>query len=181
MLPLRAVTFDVFSLPFTEINQPSNLPNHSGLYFVISNKQLLYVGKSINLHNRWKQHEKHKEFCQFHNCKISWMRRHPEDIDEYEKELIKKLVPPLNKTFNGIAEKVRIKAKYAQFIRSVAEEREETFLDALYYLLDCQRQIIKGNQVLSPSLPTPQLPPPAQPQPNQEVQLDEDIDISDFE
>lgn len=78
-------------------------------------------------------------------------------------------------------EKVRIKAKYAQFIRSVAEEREETFLDALYYLLDCQRQIIKGNQVLPPSLPTPQLPPPAQPLPNQEVQLDEDIDISDFE
>lgn len=77
-------------------------------------------------------------------------------------------------------EKVRIKAKYAQYIRAIAEQREETFLDALYYVIDFHRQAMKGNQVI-PSLPTPQLPLPAKPQVKQMVELDEDIDISDFE
>ncbi|MGB6300807.1 MAG: hypothetical protein WBF90_32170 [Rivularia sp. (in: cyanobacteria)] len=78
-------------------------------------------------------------------------------------------------------EKVRIKAKYAQYIRAIAEQREETFLDALYYVIDFHRQTIKGNQVLPPPLSSPQLPPPAQPQPREIVESDEDIDISDFE
>ena len=80
-------------------------------------------------------------------------------------------------------EKVRIKQKYAEYIRIIADERGDTFLDALYYMLDSFWQTRRGLQVIQP--PKPVIEPSTKPtttpkEVTKPVEVD-DIDVSDFE
>ena len=76
-------------------NSTSNLTNNFGVYFLFDKNELVYIGKSINIENRIKQHihDKEKKFCnvmlvEFNNIS---------DIHTYEKIFIQKLQPKLNK------------------------------------------------------------------------------------
>lgn len=75
-----------------EINQ--------GIYYIYSeNHDLLYIGKSINIHNRIKNHISSKEWI-VNGCyvKVSYMENKA-NIDICEPYLISKLKPKYNKEY----------------------------------------------------------------------------------
>ena len=49
-------------------------------------------------------------------------------------------------------ERVRIKTKYAEIVRKVAESRDEPFIDALYHIIDTYWQS-QRNTVSNPIIP----------------------------
>lgn len=79
-----------------------NLPNCAAIYFVSDSKgQILYIGRTVNLVKRWKDHHRFKQLKRFNKkdrISISWMAC-INDINtllHLEKELIKFYKPPLN-------------------------------------------------------------------------------------
>jgi hypothetical protein len=58
------------------------------------------------------------------------------------------------KIYPDKGEKVRIKNKYAEIIKLVANSRDESFLDALYYIVDSwwqsHKRTVEHQQVISP-------------------------------
>ncbi|MBD0264255.1 MAG: GIY-YIG nuclease family protein [Tolypothrix sp. Co-bin9] len=78
-----------------------NLPNCPAIYFVSDSSQVLYIGRTVNLVKRWKDHHRFKQLKRFNRkdkISISWITC-TNDINaiiNLENELIKLYKPPLN-------------------------------------------------------------------------------------
>lgn len=70
----------------------SEVCNVSGIYFLCKNKKILYIGQTVNIHNRLSQHLKNKEFED-----VFFVPVHRMFLDEVERSLINHFAPPLNK------------------------------------------------------------------------------------
>lgn len=74
---------DFKNLPFVSLSNKSNLPKCSGIYFVLNQKkEVLYVGKSINLFYRWRDHHRFEQLSEIHKNKnevisIFWLELKP--------------------------------------------------------------------------------------------------------
>jgi len=66
----------------------------SGIYFLIKDKEIIYVGNTVDLHQRLKVHSKDKDFDSYNFIKEK--SRDKRLVLEYE--FIKKFTPKLNKT-----------------------------------------------------------------------------------
>jgi predicted GIY-YIG superfamily endonuclease len=79
-----------------------NLPNCAAIYFVSDSKgQILYIGRTVNLVKRWKDHHRFKQLKRFNRkdpISISWMGciNDKNTLLYLENELIKLYKPPLN-------------------------------------------------------------------------------------
>lgn len=63
--------FDFSKLPSLSLSQRNSLPESPAVYFAVdSNNRVLYVGKAINLLNRWKSHHRLEQLNRIN-------RRHP--------------------------------------------------------------------------------------------------------
>jgi excinuclease UvrABC nuclease subunit len=47
-----------FTLPSIGIEQRTKLPDLSAVYFVIFGDEIIYIGKSVNLYQRWLAHHR---------------------------------------------------------------------------------------------------------------------------
>lgn len=75
----------------------------SGIYFLIKDKAIVYIGQSANIHVRVSDHAKGiKDFDSF-----AYVECHPSQLDEWERAYINKIMPPLNKD----VETARIRCK----------------------------------------------------------------------
>lgn len=63
----------------------------SGIYFLIRDKKIVYVGKSVNVHARVATHQKQKEFDQ-----INFVECPVEQLHQIEQLYIRKFNPELN-------------------------------------------------------------------------------------
>lgn len=81
------------SIPFAD---RANLPEFSGVYFVCSGQQVLYVGQSNNIRDRWKQHHRSAQLSQFGDVRIYWLHTPVGFLGILEKAMINQLSPLLN-------------------------------------------------------------------------------------
>jgi hypothetical protein len=87
---------EVLALDSYSLSNAKLLPAIPGIYFCVSEEEIVYIGSSNNINKRWKAHHKTIELCDFPNVKIYCFL-----TDEYinlEKELINFWNPILNGT-----------------------------------------------------------------------------------
>jgi len=93
-------------LLFVTIENKNQLPYKSGIYFVFEDNEILYVGKSINLHERWQSHQHYNRFKK--TDKIGFVLT---DNLLIEKDFIRKYQPKFNKLFYDNQNRVSISLK----------------------------------------------------------------------
>jgi hypothetical protein len=83
-------------MPFSE---RAKLPAESGIYAAKIGTDIVYVGRSVNIRNRWKRHTRHDEFVNLnkeHGLEVLWQLHPPESLASIEAKLIKKIQPVMN-------------------------------------------------------------------------------------
>jgi predicted DNA-binding protein len=92
-------TIELSSLPSLSLLQRKDLPEVSGIYFVINNQGVIqYIGKSINLKQRWQQHHRLSQLEELPDIKIAWLEVSDHSLLlEIERALIHWFKPSLNR------------------------------------------------------------------------------------
>lgn len=89
-------------LPSVYLLEKDTLPNCAAIYFVSDSKgQVLYIGRTVNLVGRWRDHHRFNQLKRFNRknrITISWMTCNNDinTLSNLENELIKLYKPPLN-------------------------------------------------------------------------------------
>lgn len=69
--------FNLSELPFVYLLDKGNLPSCAAIYFVSdSNGQILYIGRTVNLLARWREHHRFNQLKRFNrknHISIRWM------------------------------------------------------------------------------------------------------------
>jgi DNA-binding transcriptional regulator YiaG len=95
---------NISSLPRLPISERKKLPNSRGLYFVLSEDEIVYIGQTINFKQRWIAHHISSYINSFQNVDIAWWQtQESADLSELENKAISFFQPKLN----GIKEKTR--------------------------------------------------------------------------
>lgn len=90
------------NLPSVYLLDRNNLPNCAAIYFVSDSKgHVLYIGRTVNLVERWRQHHRFNQLKRFNRkdrVSISWMTCSNDinTLSNLEDEFIKLYKPPLN-------------------------------------------------------------------------------------
>lgn len=86
-----------FQLDSVNIEDKDDLPEESGIYFVIDKFNIYYIGMSSNLQKRWYDHHKQQELSSLQNIKISYLDCLPKHyLKNIESALIEHFKPKLN-------------------------------------------------------------------------------------
>lgn len=89
---------DPLQLPSVLLGE--KLPNCSCVYFAIdSSDRILYIGRTKNLHKRWKGHQHISELKKIERVRIAYFECSVDNLDYLEKTMIVQFNPPLNQDF----------------------------------------------------------------------------------
>jgi excinuclease UvrABC nuclease subunit len=84
-------------LPFVPLEDRQHLPSEPCVYLAIAkDRQILYVGKSENLKQRWKSHQQYQVLSAMTDVKMAYIRTEVELLHSLESALIQWYKPPLN-------------------------------------------------------------------------------------
>lgn len=87
-----------FSLPHLPLTDLKQLPARPAVYFALKDEQVLYIGQSVNLQQRWTTHHRWQQLVKTEgDIRIAWLEC--SDISlltEIERALIEHFIPPLN-------------------------------------------------------------------------------------
>lgn len=92
----------ISELPSVYLLDKDSLPNCAAIYFVCDYKdQIIYIGRTVNLLERWKAHHRFKQLKRFNRknpLTINWLTCSSDinTLSSLENELIKLYKPPLN-------------------------------------------------------------------------------------
>lgn len=89
---------DLLTLPSLSLEQRSQLPNTCCIYFAIDSQDIVqYIGRSLDLQQRWTQHHRQCQLQNMDGVRIAWLTVDaPELLPEIEKALISWFAPRLN-------------------------------------------------------------------------------------
>lgn len=97
MLPIDADKVSLLNLPSLPLSCRKQFPSCPAIYFVLAAEKVLYVGRTINLVNRWAGHHRLAELENIEEVKIAWMEVNDFTLlPSVEKVLIQYLKPTLN-------------------------------------------------------------------------------------
>jgi excinuclease UvrABC nuclease subunit len=89
--------FDVQTLPRVSITKKQDLPSSPGIYIVVGEKIVQYVGRANNLQARWKSHHRLPELKRLQDVFICYLTvDNLVDLPGIESVLIDRLKPALN-------------------------------------------------------------------------------------
>ena len=95
-----------FNFKSITIEDRDELPEESGIYFVIDNSNIYYIGMSKNLQQRWYSHHKQAALDSFTNLRIAYLDCLPKHyLKNIESTLIKHFKPRLNIRENPLYKK----------------------------------------------------------------------------
>jgi hypothetical protein len=84
----------LYSLPLLD---KERLPSITAVYFCLSpNNEVLYIGQTINLVNRWTQHHRYQHLKEIDGVRIAWLEVPAEMLLSIEESLIDRFKPLLN-------------------------------------------------------------------------------------
>ena len=96
-----------FRLSSLAIQDKDDLPEESGIYFVIDESKIYYIGMSKNLQNRWYSHHRQDDFDKIPNLSIAYINCLPVSyLISIERTLIQHFIPKLNKQNNPLWNKI---------------------------------------------------------------------------
>ncbi len=86
-----------FDFNSVSIEERDDLPESSGIYFVIDESKIYYIGMSTNINKRWFSHHKQNQLDSISNLKISYIDCLPKHyLKNIESTLIRHFRPCLN-------------------------------------------------------------------------------------
>ncbi len=87
-------------LPSVPLLEKHKLPQVSAIYFAIAKSgEILYIGRSINIANKWLGHHRYLELKEIGNVRIAWLSCNDESLlPQIEEAMIKHFLPCLNHT-----------------------------------------------------------------------------------
>ncbi|MEI2582370.1 GIY-YIG nuclease family protein [Scytonema sp. PRP1] len=118
---MNASTIDPLTLPSLPLGERKQLPRCSAVYFVLAENRILYIGKTVNLLQRWAAHHRWSEFVKlFPTVRIAWLECSDETLlTEIEPLLIKEFSPELNGKKCSVALAVEVKAFVTEEVRNL--------------------------------------------------------------
>lgn len=94
---MQLAEIDPLTLPSVAIDTRLLLPSVPFVYFCLNRSgEVLYIGKTLNLQNRWRRHNRITHLTNAGCVKIAWLEIAIELLDEVEVALIRRFDPPLN-------------------------------------------------------------------------------------
>ncbi|MEG4964192.1 MULTISPECIES: GIY-YIG nuclease family protein [unclassified Microcoleus] len=94
---MNPVTVDPLTLPSLPLANRSALPPCPAVYFALEGDHVLYVGRSVNLKQRWMTHRRYSQLKGFNNVRIAWLECSDSSLlPEIEVALIEYFRPSLN-------------------------------------------------------------------------------------
>jgi excinuclease UvrABC nuclease subunit len=92
-------SFDLSSLPYLPLSDKSKLPSCPAIYFAVSSKgSVLYIGRSVDICERFRRHHRVPLLEALGGVKIVWLEQsNLFALPRLEETLIKYFNPPLNK------------------------------------------------------------------------------------
>lgn len=86
------------AMDFTYYKDRSKLPEISGIYFIISNNTIRYIGCSANLKKRFHSvsHHRHEIFSDLDNPIIHWIAVDNSELKDLESVLVETIKPEIN-------------------------------------------------------------------------------------
>lgn len=152
-----------FTLPSVSILNLDSLPNLGGVYFAISAPaEILYIGKAIDIYQRWRSHHRFDDINVYSNVKIAYLPcivSSEDDLSEIETACIMHFRPQLNKTIipNLLGAELLIQslkdAGYQEFLALAETQRRKitqgvTAPEALFVIYKvCANQLtLKGKR-----------------------------------
>jgi len=94
---MNPATINPLTLPSLSLINRSALPPCPAVYFVREGDRVLYVGRSVNLQQRWITHHRYSQLKGLNNVRIAWLEcSDPSLLPEIEAALIEYFQPSLN-------------------------------------------------------------------------------------
>lgn len=87
---------EVLSFPCVDLKRKEMLPENSGIYFVVQENNILYIGKATNIKKRWMGHHRYSQLEKLNRkkpVKLYYYEAKEAFITELEKLLIEKHRP----------------------------------------------------------------------------------------
>lgn len=104
---LDILSLNPLNLKSVKIEERDNLPEESGIYFVIDESKIYYIGMSVNLQRRWYSHHRQQDFNRIPNLQISYLDYLPKHyLKRIESTLINHFKPYLNIRENPLYRKI---------------------------------------------------------------------------
>lgn len=168
-------SLDVSTLPSLSLSQKRELPEVPAIYFCISEtEEILYIGRTKNLSNRWIAHHRYSELKGIKKVKLAWLEVSDLALlPQIESALIEYFKPPFNglKVPDLVTENIK-KEKSIRIQRQISLESEAQIeaLERLSKELGFKfgvkpnisgliQVIADGNLLLVPSVPSKSLLP----------------------
>lgn len=121
---MQITEINPLALPSLPLKERSLLPATSCIYFAIDCQGVVqYIGRSLNLQQRWMQHHRQSDLEKVDGVQIAWLAIDtPELLPEIERALIEWFSPPLNDHRDSSESKTRILVTIPE---TVAEQFKE--------------------------------------------------------
>jgi excinuclease UvrABC nuclease subunit len=88
---------DPLALPSLPLTDRSQLPVCPAVYFALDGDRVLYIGRSVNLQQRWITHHRYSQLKGLNNVRIAWLEcNDPSLLPKIEAALIEYFQPSLN-------------------------------------------------------------------------------------
>lgn len=89
---------DILSFPSKPFAHRKKLSRCSCLYFVLAQEEVLYIGKTNDLRNRWGAHQRIVDLLDIEDAKIFWLEiNDPVVLSDLETQFIRKFKPKFNR------------------------------------------------------------------------------------
>ena len=129
-------------LPSVALEGRNHLPKSSGIYFAMAGAEILYIGKSISIHDRWQNHHRTNQLKAYNKVRIAWIVQSvskEEELSELEEAYISYFKPPLNQTV--IPNDLTIPGRYNKVTFYITNRQKEKLDDLAY---ECRKQTGKS-------------------------------------
>ncbi len=119
----------IADLPSVNLLEKNRLPNCAAIYFIAdSNGQVIYIGRTVNLVARWKDHHRFNQLKRFNrknSLSISWLNCNNDlnTLSNLENEFVSLYKPPLNwsKVVTPIRKITPVEAALQQSLQQLAK------------------------------------------------------------
>lgn len=136
-------TLDIKALPWLPLEEKSAFPKKPAIYFAIDSQGTVqYIGRSVNVHQRWGNHHKYGVLSKIERIKIAYLFVDTvELLPKIETALIEWFDPLLNNSFSK-----RKKPNYAQVSGYVQKDK------ALKFKINCTALQITQSEALDEAI-----------------------------
>jgi hypothetical protein len=128
------------ALPFVSFADRKQLPSGPGVYFVMDGATVIYIGRAVNLRNRWVAHHRLIQFRAISGARIVWLEINDVSLlDSVERACIDYFCPSLNRTTTGErpdGEMARIRRDLYERLRQLANREGRSISAQLSIILE---------------------------------------------